>query len=188
MSLSEPVGRKEVHARKVISKAYLRDDDLWDIEGHIVDTRPYAYPNDWRGMVQPGDPVHEMRVRITLDDEMTLRDAEAVTIKSPYAICGDAAPNFAAIKGLRIGPGWLKDVRARIGGTHCCTHIVELLGPMATVAYQSIPVYRARQRAEASGNGDGYGTFMKPPLDHCYALSTDREVVKRHWPEDYKGA
>ena len=41
-------------------------------------------------------------------------------------------------EGLRVGPGWRRAVRARLGGVQGCTHPVELLGPLATTAYQTV--------------------------------------------------
>ncbi len=37
-------------------------------------------------------------------------------------------------------------VQAAIGGRHGCTHITELLGPVATIAYQTMYGQDARER------------------------------------------
>lgn len=188
MSLREPVERTPVHTRKVECQAFLRADDLWDIEGQIIDTRPYISDSQCRGPIAAGAPIHTMRARLTLDDKMHIHDAEAASIVNPYPICGDAAPRFASIIGLRIGPGWMKAVRERLGGTQCCTHIVELLGPIATVAYQSISIYRAHLHARSLPEGTVYTQFITPPMNGCYALSTERGVVREFWPDTYTGA
>ena len=86
----------------------------------------------------------------------------------------------SAIKGLRIGRGWTRAVKERLGGTAGCTHIMELLGPMATTAFQTLVVLR---RGKPRAPSD------KPPmlLDSCYAYAADREVVRERWPQHYTG-
>ena len=69
-----------------------------------------------------------------------------------------------------------------LGGVHGCTHLVELLGPVATTAFQTIfPIKSRRKDAHADGK--------KPPmLDSCHALATDGEIVRLHWPRFYTGS
>jgi hypothetical protein len=52
---------------------------------------------------------------------------------------------FHNLVGLQIGPGWRRKVQAAIGGRHGCTHITELLGPVATIAYQTLYGEEARR-------------------------------------------
>ena len=55
------------------------------------------------------------------------------------AVCG-RDPDKAKRAAEAIGPdalGLSADVRERLGGTEGCTHIVELLGPVATTAFQT---------------------------------------------------
>jgi len=61
MPLSAPAPRKLMHTRKVTCKGYLREDDLWDIEGNIVDTKPYRFENiDRGGHIEAEEPLHGM--------------------------------------------------------------------------------------------------------------------------------
>ena len=79
-----------------------------------------------------------MWLRVTLDDNLLITNFEAATDASPYSICPDITKNFDRLKGITIGPGWRRLVQSRVGGVHGCTHLVELLGPIATSAYQTI--------------------------------------------------
>ena len=58
-----------MHTRHVECRGYERDDGLWDIEGHLVDTKPYDMPNDDRvsGKIAAGEALHEMWIRLTVD-------------------------------------------------------------------------------------------------------------------------
>jgi hypothetical protein len=198
MPLSPPVGRQHLHTRRVTCQGFFRDDGLWDIEGRITDEKTYEHPNEWRGPLKAGDFVHDMSIRLTLDHKFTIVDVEAVTDKSPYQVCGNVAPDFKKLIGLRIGGGFHREARARLGGVHGCTHIVELLGPVATTAFQTVASGKARElsRAHQAKNSSlpkpaSNGT-AKPPrkpyvIDTCHAWSSDGEVVKRWAPHFYTG-
>lgn len=198
MPLSPPVGRQHLHTRRVTCQGFFRDDGLWDIEGRITDEKTYEHANEWRGPLKAGDFVHDMSIRLTLDHRFTIVDVEAVTDKSPYRICGEIAPDFKKLIGLRIGGGFHREVRARLGGVHGCTHIVELLGPVATTAFQTVSSGKARElnRAHRAKNGSlpapAAKPAAKPPrkpyvIDTCHAWSADGEVVKRWAPQFYTG-
>ncbi len=139
-----------------------------------------------------------MSIRLTIDHKFTIVDAEAVTDKSPYRMCGDIAPAFRKLIGLRIGGGFHRAVRERLGGVHGCTHIVELLGPVATTAFQTVSSKKARDLNNA--HREKTGTLpakdpdapRKPPrrpymLDTCHTWASDSEVTKRWVPHFYTG-
>ena len=191
MPLSPPVAREHIHTRVIECRGFRREDGLWDIEGHITDVKTYAFGNYFRGEILAGAPVHDMWLRLTVDDRLTIRDVEAVTDASPYAVCPNVTPNFARLKGLSIRPGFQAQVRSRLGGTEGCTHLVELLVPVATTAYQTVFPYRERQRREqrkAEGKAREKPRRRPPLLDSCHAFASDGEVVKRYWPEFYTGS
>ena len=110
---------------------------------------------------------------------------EAVTDASPYRICPNVTPNFQRLIGLRIGPGFRKQVRERLGGTEGCTHLVELLGPVGTTAFQTVAPMIRRDLYKRTEDPSG-GEKPRPPpalLNTWYAFSDEREVVARQWPE-----
>lgn len=181
MPLSPAAPREHIHHRAILCYGYHRDDGLWDIEGHLVDTKTYAFGNRERGEIKPGEPVHEMWLRLTVDDELVVHDIEAATDASPFSICGDIAERFKQLRGVQIGRGWRRKVNQVLGGVNGCTHLVELLGPVATTAFQTIYPIKSRRK-------DAQPTGKKPPmLDSCHALATDGEIVRLHWPRFYNG-
>jgi hypothetical protein len=181
-----PVARQPLHTRKVECQGFVRDDGLFDIEGRITDTKAYPFDNHHRGKVEPGDPVHDMLVRITVDDSLTILAAEAFSQKTPYAICPLAALNFRRLVGIRIGAGYMRKVKAVYGRDKGCTHILELLHPLSTTAYQTVFPYLEDMR-RSEGVGEGEAMDDKRLLNSCYAFSTRREVVRELWPEQYEG-
>jgi hypothetical protein len=186
MTLSSAVAREHIHTRKVQCEGFRRADGLWDIEGHITDVKTYAFGNRERGQVQPGAPIHDMWIRLTVDDTLTIQAVEATTDASPYKICPNVTPNFQRLIGLRIGPGFRKSVRDRLGGTEGCTHLVELLGPVGTTAFQTVmPMVERDLYKRSQANPEDAAKPRKRPslLNSCYAFSDEREVVARQWPE-----
>jgi hypothetical protein len=182
MPLSKPTPRQHLHTREIVCRGYRRDDGLWDIEAALADTKTYSFDNQDRGGVAAGEPIHGMRMRLTVDDDLVVHDIEAATEHSPFSICGGATPKYAALKGLKIGPGWRKAVLAAVGGVQGCTHLTDLLvGPMAVAAFQTVtPAREKRSAAE---------TDAKKPalLDSCHSFASDSPVVKRRWPAYYTG-
>jgi hypothetical protein len=191
MPLSAPAPREQLHIRQIECQGFQRADGLWDIEAHMTDRKTYSFPSDERGEVTAGTPIHDMWVRVTLDDGFHIVAIEAVTDSSPYSVCPAVTPNFQRLVGLRIGPGFNARVRERLGGTEGCTHLVELMGPLATTAFQTI--YAAKHRAErerGKKQEPAAGQPRKRPalLGTCHAFAPDSPVTKRHWPDFYTGS
>lgn len=188
MPLTNAAPRKHIHTRQIQCQGYLREDGLWDIEGTITDTKTYAFHNDFRGEVAPGEPIHDMAIRLTVDDRFEVRAVEAVMDNHPYPICGDVAPNFQRLVGLKIQSGWRREVRRKLGGTAGCTHLVELLGPIATTAMQTIRPYRRNEVRQNLEEGEADPTLRRPhQIDTCYAWGSGNEVVRRYLPDHYTG-
>jgi hypothetical protein len=193
MPLTPPSQREHLHTRKVECRGFRRADGLWDVEGHIVDVKTYGFDNEWRGRVEPGQPVHDMWIRLTLDDDMAIVAVEAKTDASPYQMCGDIAPAYRKLLGLKVAPGFTRKTRELFGGVHGCTHLMELLGPVATTAFQTIFPARARyprKDAPAAEKTQDAGALKKRRsrlIDTCHALAASSPVVKRFWPDFYTG-
>jgi hypothetical protein len=153
-SLSPAVPREAVHKRQINCNGFVRADGLYDIEAELTDHKTYDFPSDFRGTVTPDLAVHHMVLRITIDRDRVIQHAEAITITGPYAVCPTANAVFDNLVGLQIGPGWRRKVQAAIGGRHGCTHITELLGPVATIAYQTLYGEEARQKRQSGTLSD----------------------------------
>lgn len=187
MPLSQPADREPMHTRTMTCQGFRRADGMWDIEGHLLDTKSYNFNNEWRGDLEAGQPVHEMWVRLTIDNEFMIRGVEVESDAGPFPECPNITPNFQKLVGASIGPGWSRAIRGRVGGAGGCTHINELLGRLGTVAYQTI--YPARYRdARESGKTRTRDPNKRPRLmDTCYAYRSDGEVVQRFYPKFYTG-
>ncbi len=181
MPLPPPQSRRHIHTRQLEIKGYRREDGLWDIEGHITDCKPFDYHLRGRGPLEAGDYIHEMWLRLTVDDSMIVQEVEAATDASPYTICPDVTGNFKRLVGLQIGPGWNMKARQKVGGVEGCTHITEMLAQMATAAMQTM----WPEREKALNNKADPAKLL--PLNSCYTWASDSPAVKEHFPEVYTG-
>ena len=203
MTLSDPVERELLHLRDVALRGFRRADGLFEIEARLTDTKTYGFGNADRGWIEPGVPLHGMEARMTVDETGLIIAFEAFTEHGPYAICPAAAANFGRLAGLHIGPGFLRAAAGRVGGVEGCTHLRELLQPMATVAFQTLAATRAeavptpnrpRPAVKCSGEQE---TGDRPPggqqvgnqkagkpalLDTCLAYASGGAVARRTWP------
>ncbi len=75
MSLSKPKPRKLIHQRRIRPNAYLREDGLWDIEANLIDSKAYPFPTLQRGILPVGDLVHDIWLRLTLNNELVIQEA-----------------------------------------------------------------------------------------------------------------
>ena len=80
MPLPQPSPRKHMHTRSISYRGYQREDGLWDIEAHMTDTKTYSINNNWRGEIAVGEPLHEMLVRITVDNNFIIQDVWALSL------------------------------------------------------------------------------------------------------------
>jgi hypothetical protein len=179
--------RKHVHTRAIDYRGYEREDGLWDIEAHMTDTKTYEFSNKWRGTVPVGEPMHEMLLRVTIDDSFVIQDIFAATEHSPFEMCPAIAPNYKKLIGIKMGPGWRKAIRMKVGGTEGCTHLTELLFPMATVAMQTIWPIRSKRKQESDTEEKQSQGKRPVVLDTCHAWASDSPVVRENAPKYFTG-
>lgn len=172
---------EELHFRRIDMRGWRRSDGLFELEGQVTDRKPHDF-EPWRGgkLVLAGDPIHDMGVRLVFDQELCIHGVETFTTAAPYGECPEGGRALQVLIGLRMTSGWSKEVRTRLGGALSCTHLMELLIPMATTAFQSLSQVN-RRRAERV---DAVGRPLK--IDSCYAYGQERELVRVYWPQFYQ--
>lgn len=177
MPLPDSGPREELHHRAIDLRGFRRADGLYDIEARMNDAKATDVVVGGGGRKVPvGDYVHDMWIRLVITEEMQVVDVVAVSDATPYDICPQATQTLQVLKGLTIGPGWSVAIRERLSGRKGCTHLTELLKPLATVALQTLWVVRKNRPPAVDAQG-------KPrKIDSCYAYASDREVVHRLWP------
>ncbi len=167
--------RRLIHTRRIDCLAYERSDGLLDIEGHLVDSKPFDLFLSERGALAPGEPIHEMILCLTVDRGLTIRDVRAETRHAPYGVCGAIGDTYRQLIGIQIGTGFVRQAKTLFRGVAGCSHLTELLSPIATTAYQALwgdPM--------AEGKDGRFAASLKTPspVDGCHALRRDGEIVR----------
>ena len=117
-----------------------------------------------------------------LNENFEVKDAEAVTYAGPYHECPQGAKAIENLVGKTIQPGWKKIVQRAMGGQQGCTHITELMGPVATIAFQTIYAEKAKRLREADTQANSEtAPQMSGLLNSCYALSEGRQAAFWNW-------
>ncbi|GIR15154.1 MAG: hypothetical protein CM15mP26_2740 [Actinomycetota bacterium] len=73
-----------------------------------------------RGTIKKDEPIHQMKIKLVLDDNLFVVDAEAKTENSPYSICKNANSNFKDYWATNWKSGWKREITKLIGGTNGC--------------------------------------------------------------------
>ena len=181
MPLSEASARREIHYRVIDMRAYAREDGLYDVEAHLVDRKPFAFTRFSAPDPTPaGQALHDLWIRLTVDGEFVVRQIEAASDATPFGVCKEAESTLSVLIGERIGRGWSSLVKERLRGAASCTHLMEMLIPLATTALQGILAMRTERNATGDANG------VPHKIDSCYAYGRQREVVMRLWPQHYR--
>ena len=180
MPLSPPiVQRVSKHTRAISIEAFARDDGLWDLDAQITDTKT----RDSKlasGLRPAGSPIHDLWLRITIDTEMTIVDAEAVSDAVPYpGFCNTIGPDYKKLIGLNLLRQFRFGVNDRLAKVNGCTHITELAQLLPTAAIQAFAgdVIDTRDGAD-----DSHFTEKPFQLDRCHALRVDGPAVAQYYP------
>lgn len=183
-ALTAPAPRRLIHERRVISRGYLRDDGLWDIEGELLDEKTYTYADRDRGPMPAGSPMHHMRARLTVDGDLRVHAAEGAMPAHPFGTCTGGVPPMQALVGASLARGFRRVVEDAMGRTEGCTHLKDLVLAMATTAYQAISSWREQFEPErgAPKTADGQPFF----LNQCRSWADTGPVVAVHFPALYR--
>lgn len=171
MPLPAAAPRQIKHTRPVTYRGYLRDDGLWDIEGEMRDLKSEVFDIPGEGVWQPGEPLHNMAIRVTVDERLVVQDIAVAMDDFPHQECPSAQDSMRRMIGCAMGPGWRQAIDRNLKGVQGCAHLRELLFNMATVAFQTIP----SSFEPAQG---------QPPLHlgKCKAWDFDGPLVERQLP------
>lgn len=182
MSLTTSISRRALkHTRAIHIEAFVRDDDLWEIDAHVTDTKPFDFSLP-SGNLSAGQPLHSLWLRLTLDRQFVIVDVEASSEAVPYSgYCNTIEPEYKKLIGLSLVKGFRHTLRENIGGALGCTHLTELAQILPTAALQAfgheIDPDRDRQSDPAADQ-------KKPAqLDRCHALRSDGAVVAKYYPK-----
>jgi hypothetical protein len=176
MPLSPPAPRSLRHTRAITVEAYARDDGLWDLDARISDVKVHDIVLA-SGVREGGLPVHDLKLRVTIDSDMTIVDAEAASDAVPYpGFCDTIGPAYQKLVGLSLMKHFRLHLKDRLSGVLGCTHLTELAQVLPTAAIQAFAdeVIPARE--------DSNATQRPFEIDRCHALRSDGPAVAKYYP------
>jgi hypothetical protein len=173
--------REEVHFRQIDMRAFRRSDALFEIEARVVDRKPRDLPPaPGARFVRANEPLHDLGLRLVFDEDLLVHAIEPFTTFAPYPVCPEGGRELQSVVGLKMTGGWGREVRNRLSGARSCTHLMELLTPVATTAHQALRGFRTGRPEPTDANG------RPAKIDSCYAFRANGEVVLRRWPDFYR--
>ena len=174
----DDVTREPIHTRNIRFEGFRRSDGLFEIVGQLADRKPFEFaPPSGPRVVPANEPIHDIGVCVVFDVDMVIHAVTTTMRAYPYRDCSGGGESLQALVGLRIGAGWSGEVRKRLPTGETCTHLREILIPLATAAIQAVNPLRSQSLLDAI---DANGKPQK--VDSCYAYGASRELVLQRWP------
>jgi hypothetical protein len=180
MPLSLPSSRRSLkHTRSIQLQVFARDDGAWDIDARLTDIKA----GDTKlasGVRSAGTPLHDLWLRVTIDTQLNILSAEAISDAVPYpGYCDTIGPAYKRLVGLNLLKGFRQGLRERLFGNAGCTHLTELAESLPTAAIQAFAgeVFNTRD-----GANDDQGSEKPFQLDRCHALRSDGAAVAKYYP------
>lgn len=172
--------RQLKHRRSIDVQIYSRADGLWEVDAHLQDVRPGPTRLS-TGVRAAGKPIHDMCLRLVVDDRLNVLEAGAATAAMPYAgECDSFGEVYGRLVGLNLMKGFRQAVKERLGGVQACTHLNELSQVLPTAVVQAM----AGEVFDVSGAGEGAAQPFQ--IDRCRALRADGPAVQTHYPRWFR--
>jgi hypothetical protein len=165
------------HRRSIDVQVFSRGNGLWEVDAVLVDTKTRDIPLA-AGARPAGTPLHEMLLRLVVDEHFNVLEAGSQSLWMPYpGQCNEHGDAYGRLVGLNLRQGFRHAVRERLGGVLGCTHITELAQVLPTAVIQAFA-------GEVIDTRDGDPASGSPPfqIDRCHALRSDGPTVRTHYP------
>ena len=174
--------RQLKHRRSIDVAVYACGHGLWEVEARLVDVKTRDYPLAG-GIRQAGDPVHDMTLRLVIDEQMNILAAGAHTEWMPYpGHCNAYGDAYGRLVGLNLMHRFRQGVKERLGGIQGCTHLTEMAQVLPTAVVQAF----AGEVLDTQENGQAQTDQQPFQIDRCHALRSDSEAVRQFYPRWYR--
>ena len=195
MPLSSSTNRRALkHTRTIQIEAFARDDGLWDLDARITDYKPRDITLA-SGVRPNGSALHDLSLRVTIDLQFNVLDAESISEAVPYpGYCEAIGPAYKKLIGLNLLRQFRQGVKERLSGVEGCTHLSEMAQILPTAAVQAFAgdVIATRDgatdRANTGATDAASQSFSSDDscqpfqLDRCHALRLDGPAALKYYP------
>lgn len=176
MSLPAAAPQRQLkHRRQFDVQVFSRGDGLWEVDATLVDVKTSAAQLA-DGVRPAGVPIHEMQLRVVVNQSLDILEAGSETRWMPYeGLCNQHGDAYGRLVGLNLIRGFKQSVRERLGGIQGCTHLTELTQVLPTAVIQAL----AGDVIDIRGVVGDQQPFQ---IDRCHALRSNGEAVREHYP------
>lgn len=177
MTLPQAAATRQLkHRRQIDVQVFSRAGGLWEVDATLTDTKTRA-TQVVGGQRPPGTPIHDMLLRLVVNENFDIVEAGSQTRWMPYTgSCDQHGDVYGRLVGLNLLQDFRKLLRQRVGGVLGCTHITELAQVLPTAVVQAF----AGEVLDTRGSAEG---AQRPfQIDRCHALRSDGDVVRQHYP------
>ncbi len=168
------------HRRCIEVEVFSRGNGLWEVDAHISDIKTRDAPLAG-GVRRAGEPIHDMLLRLVVDEDFNILESGAETRQMPYpGLCDQHGDAYGRLVGLNLLKGFRAAVKERLGGVQGCTHITEMGQLLPTAVVQAFV-------GEVKDNREPASAERRPfQIDGCHALRADGEAVRTYYPRWYR--
>jgi hypothetical protein len=172
--------RQLKHRRHIDVQVFSRGNGLWEVDALLTDVKTRtALMTD--GPRPAGTPIHEMLLRLVVNQQLDILEAGSETRFMPYnGICNEHGDAYAKLVGLNLLKNFRAAVRERLGGVLGCTHLTEMAQVLPTAVVQAFAGDVIDTR------GDGEGATQPFQIGRCHALRSDGPAVRQFYPRWYR--
>lgn len=180
--------RQLKHRRSITLEVYERADGCWEVDARLLDVKTH----DWgmaTGVRPAGSPVHDLHLRLVVDEKFNVVDAGSHSEWMPYPDhCGrhgaeaEAGDAYSRLIGLNLRLGFRQGVKERLAGVLGCTHLTDLSQAIPTAVIQAF-AGRKNHTPEGTRAITGQRPFQ---IDRCHALASDGGAVMQFYPHWYR--
>jgi Protein of unknown function (DUF2889) len=172
--------RQLKHRRQIDVQVFSRGNGLWEVDALLTDVKTrVALMTD--GPRPPGTPIHEMLLRLVVNQQLDILEAGSETRFMPYnGICNEHGDAYARLVGLNLLKNFRGAVRERLGGVLGCTHLTEMAQVLPTAVVQAF----AGDVIDTRGDSDGASQPFQ--IGRCHALRSDGQAVRQFYPRWYR--
>ena len=182
MTLPQAAATRQLkHRRQIDVQVYACGNGRWEVDATLTDTKTRV-ANLIDGPRPAGTPLHEMLLRLVVNEQLDIVEAGSETPWAPYTgTCSEHGDAYGRLAGLNLGTGFRQQLRERLGGVLGCTHITELAQALPTAVIQAF----AGEVIDTRGTAEGARQPFQ--IDRCHALRSDGDIVRLHHPRWYRG-
>jgi hypothetical protein len=117
MALPTAASQRQLkHRRSIDVQVFARGDGLWEVDARLSDIKTRDWPLA-TGMRPAGTPVHDLLLRLVVDEKLDILEAGAESTWVPYpGHCDAYGDAYARLAGLNLLKGFRQAVKERLGG------------------------------------------------------------------------